>query len=108
MAALVVVVSVVSAWLASQLLKMLFAKRVEKFFELGGMPSSHTAFVSALSTSVGLAEGFSSAVFLVSLGFSLIVAHDAVKVRKHHTIADVVVGALVGIVVSLLVRNVIV
>lgn len=52
------------------------------FTTTGGMPSSHTAGVIALSTSVGLIQGFDSLIFAVSLGFSLIVMQDASGVRR--------------------------
>lgn len=46
------------------------------------MPSSHAASVSALSTSVGLEEGFRSTLFGVTLFFSLIVMYDAAGLRR--------------------------
>lgn len=52
------------------------------FTTTGGMPSSHTAGVIALSTSVGLIEGWDSMLFAVSVGFSLIVMQDASGVRR--------------------------
>ncbi len=52
------------------------------FTTTGGMPSSHTAGVIAMSTSVGLIQGFDSLIFAVSLGFSLIVMQDASGVRR--------------------------
>ena len=51
------------------------------------MPSSHSASVAALSTLVGLNEGFRSAIFAVTLFFSLIVMYDAAGLRRaagHH------------------------
>lgn len=48
----------------------------------GGMPSSHTALVAGLTTSVGLLEGFSSTLFDVSLVFAMIVMYDAAGVRQ--------------------------
>ncbi len=50
-------------------------------FSNGGMPSSHTASVSALSVSIGLENGFSSDIFVLSLVFTLIVMNDAINVR---------------------------
>lgn len=47
----------------------------------GSMPSSHTAFVTALAISIGITEGFDSAIFALALVFALITIHDAVKVR---------------------------
>lgn len=52
------------------------------FTTTGGMPSSHTAGVIALSVAVGLIEGFDSISFAVSMGFSLIVMQDASGVRR--------------------------
>lgn len=52
------------------------------FTTTGGMPSSHSAFVIAMATSVGLIEGFSSSIFALSLGFALIVMYDAAGVRR--------------------------
>lgn len=48
----------------------------------GGMPSSHSAGVCALTTAIGLREGFTSALFSVSLYFSLIVMYDATGLRR--------------------------
>jgi hypothetical protein len=48
----------------------------------GGMPSSHSAVVMALSTMVGKSEGFDSPMFAVSLVFSCVVMYDAAGVRR--------------------------
>ena len=48
----------------------------------GGMPSSHSAGVIALSTSVGVIEGFSSVAFAIALGFSIVVMYDAAGLRR--------------------------
>ena len=91
----------------------------------GGMPSSHAAFVVSLATSIYLEEGTSTA-FAVSLVLAFIVLRDAFGVRRSvgeegmvisqimkklkikmqahfslgHTPLQVVVGALLGLVVS--------
>ena len=49
----------------------------------GGMPSSHSAGVSALTTSVGLISGTDSIIFAVSCGYALVVMHDAAGLRKN-------------------------
>lgn len=54
----------------------------EYLFTTGGMPSSHSAGVCALTTSVGLIEGFDSLMFAISGGYALVVMHDAAGVRK--------------------------
>ena len=53
-----------------------------RFFETGGMPSSHAAAVSALSAAVGLKEGFTSTLFGVTLYFSLVIMYDAAGLRR--------------------------
>lgn len=52
------------------------------FTTTGGMPSSHTAGVIALSTSVALIEGINSMLFAVSIGFSLVIMQDAAGLRR--------------------------
>ena len=76
------------AWLVAQVLKVtidLLTKRKIDFRRLtsaGGMPSSHSAFVVALSTSVGFTQGFDSAIFAVSATFAGIIMYDAAGVRR--------------------------
>ncbi len=55
---------------------------LRRFVETGGMPSSHAASVAALSTSLGIQEGFRSPVFAATLYFSLIVMYDAAGLRR--------------------------
>ena len=53
-----------------------------RFVETGGMPSSHAAAVAALTTGIGLENGFNPALFAVCLYFSLIVMYDAAGLRR--------------------------
>ena len=53
-----------------------------RLVETGGMPSSHSAGVAALSTAVGIREGFGSVLFAVTVYFSLIVMYDAAGLRR--------------------------
>jgi len=46
------------------------------------MPSSHAASVAALSTSVGIQQGFTSLLFGVTLYFSLVIIYDAAGLRR--------------------------
>ncbi|KAJ6334663.1 hypothetical protein OIU76_007916 [Salix suchowensis] len=52
-------------------------------FASGGMPSSHSALCTALTTSVAFCHGVADSLFPVCLGFSLIVMYDAIGVRRH-------------------------
>lgn len=48
----------------------------------GGMPSSHSALVSAVATGVGLLEGFNSPLFAITVVLAMIVTYDAAGVRR--------------------------
>lgn len=52
------------------------------FTTTGGMPSSHSAGVVGLSTTVGLITGFDSISFAISAGYALIVMYDAAGLRR--------------------------
>jgi acid phosphatase family membrane protein YuiD len=49
---------------------------------MGGMPSSHTAMVMGLTTSIGRFNGVTSPLFAVALIFSFVVMYDAAGVRR--------------------------
>ena len=49
----------------------------------GGFPSSHSSTVTALSLSIGIQEGFDSAIFAITTIFSFIVMYDACHVRYY-------------------------
>jgi hypothetical protein len=56
--------------------------RASLFTSAGGMPSSHSALVSALTVSVGLHSGFGTPLFAVTAVISLVVMFDAAGVRR--------------------------
>lgn len=77
-----------AANLVAQTLKLFLYYRLEgrlqwaRFLETGGMPSSHSATVSALAVGVGLKEGFGSTLFAVAAVLALIVMYDATGIRR--------------------------
>ena len=81
-------VSAFWAWFAAQLIKFTFEIIQNKKFDFaklvssGGMPSSHSSAVCALTTGVGMLEGISSTAFAISFVLSLIVMYDAMGVRR--------------------------
>jgi uncharacterized protein len=82
----VLVVSI-CAWAIAQISKTLviLARKRQidfSYFVNGGMPSSHSATVSALAASVAMAEGFSSVAFSISTILALVVMYDAASVRR--------------------------
>ena len=64
-------------------------------FSTGGMPSSHSAAVTALTTAVGLMQGANSTQFAICVIFSIIVMFDAAGVRRHAGIHATVINLLV-------------
>lgn len=52
------------------------------FWKTGGMPSSHSACVVSICTSIGFKEGINSSTFMLSLFFTFITMRDAVGVRR--------------------------
>ncbi len=75
-------------WLIAQTAKMINSfvesKRLDFSYMMstGGMPSAHSAMVSALATSIGLCEGFGSAIFSLGVALAVVVMFDAQSVRK--------------------------
>ncbi|XP_043806990.1 uncharacterized membrane protein YuiD isoform X1 [Manihot esculenta] len=49
----------------------------------GGMPSSHTATVTALAVAIGLQEGTGAPTFAIALVLACVVMYDATGVRLH-------------------------
>ncbi|MBM4760723.1 divergent PAP2 family protein [Bacillus sp. B15-48] len=62
----------------------------------GGMPSSHSAAVTALSTAVGIESGLDSPVFAVSAIFAIITMFDATGVRRQAGEQAIVLNQLVA------------
>ena len=54
----------------------------KRLFQTGGMPSSHSSFTMAMTTSTGLITGFDSAPFAIAFTISLIVMYDAAGLRR--------------------------
>jgi acid phosphatase family membrane protein YuiD len=78
----------VISWAIAQILKIFTSLRTErridwsKIMGPGGMPSSHSAFVTSLAMGIGLSEGWDSAMFAVSFVFAAVVMYDAAGVRR--------------------------
>jgi hypothetical protein len=77
-----------SAWFIAQFIKLfIHFIKTHKYdpafmFRLGGMPSSHSAAVSSVATSIGITCGFGSSIFAVSFCLAAIVMIDAQSVRR--------------------------
>ena len=78
----------ICSWAIAQLLKVIFVLIQKRQLDLhylvisGGMPSAHSALVSALATSVALIQGLGSVAFGISAILALVVMYDAAGVRQ--------------------------
>ncbi len=76
------------SWAIAQTLKVLLGVMREKRFNFkwfvgsGGMPSSHAALTSGLTTAIGLYYGFDSGLFAMAFAFAVITMFDAQGVRR--------------------------
>jgi len=129
--------SAVAAWAIAQVIKTILFFAVNKKLDIsrltgdGGMPSGHSATVTALAVTAYLEHGVGSGLFALAAMFAIVTMHDAMGVRresgKHakainellemfdsdiqpdeklkefigHTPFQVVVGAILGFCVAL-------
>ena len=92
---------------AAQVAKLLFTSiRMHRMcwrelLKAGGMPSVHSALVSALAFAVGFTEGFDAPYAMIAVGLGLIVLVDAVTLRReagaHARLLNRIVSHLNGI-----------
>jgi len=74
-------------WLAAQAIKFILANRKDginwgDFLQSGGFPSSHSAFMVALTTVVGINYGIKSVTFAVVAAVTAIILYDSFGVRQ--------------------------
>lgn len=80
-------VSILS-WAIAQIIKMCIdfsqSKKIDMNLVMssGGMPSSHSSFVTATATSIGIQSGFDSPLFALCFVVSMVVMYDAAGVRR--------------------------
>jgi len=121
-------------WAITQVLKVLVILVQERrlawnyFVTSGGMPSSHSATVCALCTSIAMTEGTGSVYFSIATVLAIIVMYDAAGIRQSvgqqsvlinrivkshkydverdlreligHTPIQVIVGAILGVLIA--------
>ena len=77
----------ITAWAVAQVLKTIIHALVTRKFDItrmfgdGGMPSGHSATVTAMATCAGIQYGLGSFEFAVTVMLAIIVMHDAMGVR---------------------------
>lgn len=104
---------------------------IDHFSRSGGMPSGHTASFSALTVYLGCEYGFGSGIFVLAVATLAVIMYDAIHVRyavgeqgkvlnsmlrktgkaelpvvEGHTLSQVVVGMLIGVLVGVAVYGI--
>ncbi|RDY24840.1 divergent PAP2 family protein [Romboutsia maritimum] len=78
-------ISIFACFLA-QFIKIFTGKQkrvdISRIVISGGMPSSHSSFVTSLATVIGAEKGFDSSNFAIAAVFALIIMYDASGVRR--------------------------
>lgn len=132
------IIAIAAAWVAAQGTKYVinliktrsFSQLRQLLFVSGGMPSSHSSIVVAVTVLIGLHDGMQSGLFGLAVLLATIVMYDAVKVRRSsgeqglalrallreqgseialpraaqgHTPVEVLVGATLGVAIGIVV-----
>ena len=83
-----VLVAVAIAWIIAQFSKPFLQYIRDRewswswFFSAGGMPSTHSAIITAATTALGMIEGVASPEFAFGVAVSMVVLYDAAGVRR--------------------------
>lgn len=95
-----VLIGALLAWCLAQVLKLPLLYLAERDWDwsvllrAGGMPSSHSALVTAGAHGVGLALGFDSPLFALSIILALIVIYDATGIRRQAGVHAEIINAI--------------
>ncbi len=99
-------IAIIAGTLAQFLKPLTYWWRTKEFgwhhiAETGGMPSSHSALVSALGVGLGIEQGFDSPWFALALILCMVVIYDAQGVRRQagehaHAINGIIAELLSG------------
>ena len=82
-----ILIAGVLSWFTAQVIKTILYAVLNKEIDFsrmigdGGMPSAHSAIVTAVAAMTGLTGGFGSSLFAVACIVAIIVMHDAMGVR---------------------------
>lgn len=121
-------IAILLAEIAKATIDIICHRHKIRFISSGGMPSGHSAFVSALVVTVAYREGVGSTAFMISAVIALIVMYDAIHLRNEaglhaktinllktdahleeslgHNHTEVLAGALFGAVVAFVLLNI--
>lgn len=83
-----ILISGIIAWSLAQIIKVPLNYLTERRWDwalllrAGGMPSSHSALVTAVAHAIGLFSGFDTPVYALAVAIAIIVIYDATGIRR--------------------------
>lgn len=83
-----ILISGIIAWSLAQIIKVPLNYLTERRWDwalllrAGGMPSSHSALVTAVAHTIGLFSGFDTPVYALAVAIAIIVIYDATGIRR--------------------------
>lgn len=100
-------ISAAAAWFIAQVLKTIIHTiltkdfQIERMYGSGGMPSCHSATVTALATSSFFLYGAGSSEFAISVILAIVVMYDARGVRRETGIQAKVLNDLIALLTDI-------
>ncbi len=103
----ILIVSLVSAGISQFIKMLLYSIRSRKvliqvlwkgYGNKAGMPSSHTAFMSAACTAIYILEGGITNLFMLSIIFTIIIIQTVVDLKFHFDKASEYINGMFGVV----------
>ena len=95
-----VLIAALTAWALAQIIKVPLKYWRSKqwdwalFFRAGGMPSSHASLLIGATHAIGLADGFDSPLFALSVAIAMVVLYDATGIRRQAGIHAALINAM--------------
>ena len=95
-----VLIAGLTAWALAQIIKVPLKYWRSKqwdwalLFRAGGMPSSHASLLIGATHAIGLADGFDSPLFALSVAIAMVVLYDATGIRRQAGIHAALINAM--------------
>ena len=95
-----VMIAALTAWALAQIIKVPLNYWRSKqwdwalLFRAGGMPSSHASLLIGATHAIGLADGFDSPLFALSVAIAMVVLYDATGIRRQAGIHAALINAM--------------
>ncbi len=97
-----VLISGLIAWALAQVIKVPYEYLLKRrwnwslLLRAGGMPSSHSALVVAVTHAIGLYTGYNQPLFAVAFMVTMIVVYDATGIRRQAGLHAALINAMIS------------